>query len=315
LTQKPVWEAGGMKVGASLRSGYGPMDVREGARWMIERARAVRDAGLDSLFVGDHHNVPVPYYQNVPMLGRLLAEWDERPAGALFLLPLWHPLLVAEQIGTLASIAPGPFVMQCALGGGADQFGAFGLTTKDRVARFEAGIDIVRRLCAGDEVDTEEPYRIARGRIAPVPPEPLEVWIGASAPPAIDRAARLGDGFLAGPEATPEEAQELITTYREACARHGRTPTAIAIRRDVHVGADDADAERVAGPVLARGYRGFDPAAPVTGGIDRVTDAFQQLGEMGYTDVIVRHLADEQTEVLRSYERLAEVRARVHPAR
>jgi alkanesulfonate monooxygenase SsuD/methylene tetrahydromethanopterin reductase-like flavin-dependent oxidoreductase (luciferase family) len=302
-----------MRIGASLRSGYNPMDVREGARWTIARARAVRDAGLDSLFVGDHHNVPVPYYQNVPMLGRLLAEWDDRPAGALFLLPLWHPVLAAEQIGTLASIASGPFVMQCALGGGNEQFGAFGLSTNDRVARFEAGLDIVRRLCAGEEVTTEAPYRIERARIAPVPPEPLEVWIGGSAPPAIDRAARLGDAFLVGPEATPAVARTLIATYREACARHGRTPSTIAIRRDVHVGTDDADADRVAGPVLARGYRGFDPAAPVTGGVERVAAAFQELAEMGYTDVIVRHLADDQAEVIRSYGRLAAVRARVHP--
>src|SRR6476619_2968802 len=129
-----------MKIGVSRRSGYPPMDARTGARWMIERPRAARDAGLDSLFVGDHHNVPVPYYQNVPMIGRLLAEWDDRPAGALFLLPLWHPVLLAEQIGTLASIAQGPFIMQCAVGGGREQFGAFGLTTKDRVARFEAGV-------------------------------------------------------------------------------------------------------------------------------------------------------------------------------
>ena len=66
-----------------------------------------REAGLDSLFLGDHHAVPVPYYQNVPMLGRLLAEWGDRPAGALFLLPLWNPVLVAEQIGSLAAIAAG----------------------------------------------------------------------------------------------------------------------------------------------------------------------------------------------------------------
>jgi alkanesulfonate monooxygenase SsuD/methylene tetrahydromethanopterin reductase-like flavin-dependent oxidoreductase (luciferase family) len=304
-----------MKVGASLRSGYGPVDPRVGAQWMIERARAARDAGLDSLFVGDHHNVPVPYYQNAPMLGRLLAEWDTRPAGALFLLPLWHPVLVAEQIGTLASIAEGPFIMQCALGGDDAQFGAFGLATKHRVARFEAGLDIVRRLCAGEEVRAEGAFRIEHAKIAPVPPEPLEVWIGASAPPAIDRAARLGDAFLAGPEATPAEARDLIDRYREACARHGRTPQTIAIRRDVHVGADDADADRVAGPVLARGYRGFDPAAPVTGDVARVAAAFEELAAMGYTDVIVRHLADDQTEVLRSYERLADVRARLHPAR
>jgi hypothetical protein len=39
---------------------------------------------------------PTPYYQNAPMLGRLLAEWGEAPAGCLFLLPLWHPNLDAR---------------------------------------------------------------------------------------------------------------------------------------------------------------------------------------------------------------------------
>jgi alkanesulfonate monooxygenase SsuD/methylene tetrahydromethanopterin reductase-like flavin-dependent oxidoreductase (luciferase family) len=300
-----------MKIGVSLRSGYAPMDARTGARWMIERARAANHAGLDSLFVGDHHNVPVPYYQNVPMIGRLLAEWDDRTSGALFLLPLWHPVLLAEQIGTLASIAAGPFVMQCAVGGGSEQFDALGVPIRQRPSRFEAVLDIVRRLCAGEEVNTDSPFPIARARIAPIPPQQLEVWIGAAAPPAIDRAARLGDAFLIGPEATPAQVRELVTEYREACARHGRTADRIAVRRDIHVGGDDADADRVAGPIISRGYRGFDPAAPVVGGVDRVADAFADLGEAGCTDVIVRHLADDHNEVLASFERLAAVRAAV----
>jgi alkanesulfonate monooxygenase SsuD/methylene tetrahydromethanopterin reductase-like flavin-dependent oxidoreductase (luciferase family) len=300
-----------MRIGASLRTAYGVQDVRMGAGWIVERARAAADAGLDSLFVGDHHNVPVPYFQNVPMLGRLLAEWDDRPAGALFLLPVWHPVLVAEQIGTLASIARGPFIMQCALGGGAPQFAAFGLSEKTRPSRFEAALDVVRRLCAGETVSAETPFRIEHARIAPVPPEPLEVWIGAAAPPAIDRAARLGDAFLVGPEATPAEARAFMAQYLEACDRHGRKPATIAIRRDVHVGADDADAERVAGPVIQGGYRGFDPAAPCTGGPARVAAAFAELAGMGYTDVIVRHLAEDQGEVLASFARLAEVRENV----
>jgi alkanesulfonate monooxygenase SsuD/methylene tetrahydromethanopterin reductase-like flavin-dependent oxidoreductase (luciferase family) len=278
---------------------------------MIERARTAAAAGLDSLFVGDHHNVPVPYYQNVPMLGRLLAEWDTRPSGALFLLPLWHPVLLAEQIGTLASIAQGPFIMQCAIGGGDDQFRALDVPLRERPARFETGLDIIRRLCAGEEVSLEQPWRIDRARIAPVPPEPLEVWIGAAAPKAIDRAARLGDAFLIGPEATPAEVPALIAQYRDACARHGRSSTRVAVRRDIHVGADDGDADRVAGPLIARGYRGFDPSAPVVGGVQKVADAFARLAAAGCTDVIVRHLADEHDEVLRSFERLADVRARV----
>ena len=79
-----------MRIGISLTSSHAIDDVRAGARMMIERAAAARAAGLDSLFVGDHHAMPVPYYQNVPMTGRLLAEWGDKPAGCLFLLPLWN---------------------------------------------------------------------------------------------------------------------------------------------------------------------------------------------------------------------------------
>jgi alkanesulfonate monooxygenase SsuD/methylene tetrahydromethanopterin reductase-like flavin-dependent oxidoreductase (luciferase family) len=106
-----------MRIGISLTSNHpDATDPRQGARWMIERAAAAHRVGLDSLFVGDQHVSPTPYYQNTPMLARLLAEWGKAPAGCLFLLPLWHPVLVAEQIGTLAAIAQGPFMMQCGLG-------------------------------------------------------------------------------------------------------------------------------------------------------------------------------------------------------
>jgi alkanesulfonate monooxygenase SsuD/methylene tetrahydromethanopterin reductase-like flavin-dependent oxidoreductase (luciferase family) len=55
-----------MKIGVSLTSARQIDDVRRGARFMVERAAAARDAGLDSLFVGDHHATPGLYYQNVP---------------------------------------------------------------------------------------------------------------------------------------------------------------------------------------------------------------------------------------------------------
>ena len=289
-----------MRIGTSLRTAY-PSDARTGARWVIERARAAHDAGLDSLFVGDHHSTGAGvYYQNVPMVGRLLAEWGDRPSGALFLLPLWSPVLLAEQIGTLASIADGRFIMQTAIGGGADQFAAMGVPLRGRAARFEAGLDTVRRLLAGDEVDG--------ARIAPVTPEPLEVWIGGTADPAIDRAARLGDGWLANADGVPESVRAQAAVYRERCEAHGRTPTAVAIRRDVYVGASAEDADRVVGPIVAAGYRGFDPDALVYGSVEQVVDRFRILAEMGYTDVIVRQLAEEQADAVASIERLAAVR-------
>ena len=307
-----------MRLSASLRSGY-PVadDPRRGVRWMVDQARSARQAGLDGLYVGDSHvTAPIPYFQNTPILGRLLAEWGETnsaPAGAFFVLPLWHPVLVAEQVATLAAIAGGRFVLQCAVGGGGAVFAGVGVPTAERGARFEAGLDVVRRLLAGETVTAGDhrpsPYRVTAARIAPLPHEPVEVWVAGHAGPAIDRAARLGDGWLAGPAATDDQAAELVAAYWERCAVHGREPGAVAIRRDVHVGADEADARRVADPILERGYRGFDPAACVVGGPQAVAERLAGLAALGYTEVVVRNLADNQAEVLASTARLAEVRA------
>jgi alkanesulfonate monooxygenase SsuD/methylene tetrahydromethanopterin reductase-like flavin-dependent oxidoreductase (luciferase family) len=306
-----------MRVGVSLRSSFGT-EPRTGARWMIERAAAANRAGLDSLFVGDHHSTgPGAYYQNVPVLGRLLAEWGDRTAGALFLLPLWHPVLVAEQIGTLAALAPGRFVMQTAIGGGAPQFGAMGVPLSGRTARFEVALDAVRRLLAGEEVsdaDGASGYRFERARVAPVTPEPLEVWIGATAHAGIDRAARLGDAWMAPPEVLASEARELAAHYLERCADHGRPPRAVVVRREMHVGATPEDARAVAEPVIAAGYRGFRPEAFVVGGVEQVADELRALAGAGYTDVLVRQLAADQRDAVESIERLAEVAALVADA-
>jgi alkanesulfonate monooxygenase SsuD/methylene tetrahydromethanopterin reductase-like flavin-dependent oxidoreductase (luciferase family) len=278
---------------------------------MLERVRAAREAGLSSLFVGDHHVTPRPYYQNVPILGRLLAEWDAGPAGALFLLPLWHPVLLAEQVGTLAAIAAGPFVLQCGLGERGRQFDAFGVDAKLRPSRFEECLDLVRRLLRGEEVRSDGRYRFERARIAPIPSEPVRVWVGASAEPAIDRAARLGDAWIAAPHLRPHEAGEQLRLYRERRAAHGLDAGVAVIRRDVYVGESDEEAMRTAMPVVEAGYRGFAPDAVVFGSEQRVAATFAELAEMGYEEVLVRNLVSDQARARASIERLRAVRERL----
>jgi alkanesulfonate monooxygenase SsuD/methylene tetrahydromethanopterin reductase-like flavin-dependent oxidoreductase (luciferase family) len=273
---------------------------------MVQRAIAAREAGLDSLFLGDHHAVSYGYYQNVPMLGRLLAEWP-RTAGALFLIPLWHPVLLAEQVATLAAIASGRFVLQCAIGAG-DQFDGMGVELAKRVGRFEAGLDTVRRLLAGEEVNADVPYRIRSARISPIPRETIEVWIGGHVRAAVDRAARLGDGWMVGPDLPVYRAMELLEYYRERCAHYGKEPSAIAIRRDVHVGGDRTEAEAVVAPIIAKGYRGFDPEVLVFGGVAEVAERFRQLAAAGFTDLLVRHIGGDESEVLASHQRLGQIR-------
>ena len=301
-----------MKVGISLTSNHpDAKDPREGARWMIERTAAAHRAGLDSLFVGDQHVSPTPYYQNTPMLGRLLAEWGEGPAGCLFLLPLWHPVLVAEQIGTLAAIARGPFIMQCGLGWGEARFAAMGANIRTRPSAFEEALDIIRRLLAGETVSSSRRFRVAEASLALSPAEPVEVWIGASAPPAIDRAARLAEGWIASPSLTPSEARVQDDLYRERCAAYGKEPRAIALRRDVYVGQSSPEARAVLQRALSQGYRGMPAEALIAGSVDEVAEQFRTFGEIGYTDILARHLTNDQPKVLGSLERLAAVRTAV----
>ena len=285
-------------------------DPRIGARHMIERAKAAQQAGLDTLFVGDHHVTPFPYYQNNPMVGRMLAEWGDKPFGALYLLPLWHPVTLAEQIGTLAAIAPGRFIMQCGLGDHR-QGDAMGIDMSRRVGMFEASLRVMRGLWNGESVSEDEFWNLKDAQISPVPAEKVDVWIGAVVPAAVDRAARLGDGWLAAPSLTEEEAADAISRYQEACAKVGRAPGDMAIRRDIYVGSSNEDARAVVAPYIEDGYRGLPSEALMYGSITEVADQMNVFAEQGYTQVSIRNLSKNQDEAIACIERLADVKAQL----
>lgn len=296
-----------LRIGISVSSSHHTKDPRDGARYMVERTRAAKDAGLDTLFVGDHHVTPFPYYQNNPMLGRMLAEWNDNPFGALYLLPLWNPVLLAEQVGTLAALAPGRFIMQCGLGD-SRQGEAMGIDMASRVAMFEASLSVLRTLWRGEAASESTFWNLRDARIAPVPTEPVEVWVGAVAPAAIRRAARLADGWLAAPSLTPSEAANAAAIYLEACSEFDRQPTAVAIRRDIFVGATSQEARAAVTPYIEASYRGMSPEALVCGSPSEVADQFCALADLGYTDICVRNISADQGEALDTIERLAQVK-------
>ena len=300
-----------MRIGISISSSYRVEDPSLGARYMIERAATARQADLDSLFIGDHHITPQPYYQNSPMLGRLLAEWNNKPAGALYLLPLWHPVLLAEQIATLAAIMEGRFILQCALGGERPQSEGMGIDMKYRVPMFEDSLEIMQRLWAGKTVTHERFWNIKNAKISPLPAQKIEVWVGSSAPAALNRTARVAEGWLAQPGLSLQGATDQLNQYRQACAEHSRQPTAVAVRRDVFVGGTSQEAEAFKSKAVEKGYRGFAPESFLIGSVNQVADELAAFKAAGFTDVIIRNMSSSQSEALASIERIAEVKAQL----
>lgn len=297
-----------MRIGVSLASQHAVQDVRLGARWMIERAAAARDAGLWCLTVGDHHANASPYYQNTPMLGRLLAEWGQRPAGCLFLTPLWNPVLMAEQIGTLAALAGEPFIVQTGLGHGPAERLALGTDARHRGRNLDHTIAVVGALLAGQRVD-DEYFGLAGARINPRPPGEVEWWLGASAPAGIERAARLGACWYAGFEF--EACRRGLDYFAERCAHYGTQAVRNPVRQDVFVAATDAEAEAAVRPALNAGYRGMSEDTLIFGSVGRVAERMVRFAEIGFTDVVVRQITVRQPLALRSYELLADVQAAI----
>jgi alkanesulfonate monooxygenase SsuD/methylene tetrahydromethanopterin reductase-like flavin-dependent oxidoreductase (luciferase family) len=218
---------------------------------------------------------------------------------------------MAEQIGTLAALATGPFIVQAGLGGGSEQFRAMGVRLGDRVRLFEEGVGVVQALLRGEAVDSA-PWGIAGARIAPLPPDGTEWWIGGDAPAAIDRAARLGDCWYGNADLTPETAASALTRYREACTRYGRQPVRLPIRKDVFIAETAADAEKIGDQLMNSGYRGLDRAAVAYGDPDGVAEQLSVYGELGFTDIIIRTMPAPAREAIRSVELAGEVRRQLN---
>ncbi|MGI9596999.1 MAG: LLM class flavin-dependent oxidoreductase, partial [Acidimicrobiales bacterium] len=267
---------------------------------MIERAAAAYAAGFGSMSIGDHHNMAVPHAPNTPMLGRLLAEWPDRPAGCLFLVPLWHPVLMAEHIGTLAAAHRGRFIVQTGIGHGADQFTAFGadLTTRGRV--LEEAVRVVKALLAGEVVDSE-PLGLVGGRVGLLPPEPVEWWIGAGVDVALRRAATIGDAWYGGPNVDPDRGRAMVETYRAGGGKRA------VLRKDALVLADGDEARRIAGELVAAGYRGLSVEKLIVGGPDDAADQLDRYAEAGFDEVSIRCMSVPQELALETLSLLGPI--------
>ncbi len=272
-----------MKLGVSISSTH-PTD---GPRIMIERAAAAYAAGFGSLSIGDHHNMPVPYAQNTPMLGRLLAEWPDRPAGCLFLMPLWHPVLMAEQIGTLAAIHNARFIVQTGIGHGAEQFTAMGADMSVRGRMLEESIVAVKAMLAGEVVDNEA-LGLVGGRVGLLPSQPVEWWIGAGVDVALRRAATMGDVWYASPSFEAEQGKAMLETFRAAGGRRS------VIRKDALVLADGDEARRLAAEMVAAGYRGMNLESLIVGNADDAAEQLDRYHQVGFDEASIRCMSVPQ---------------------
>jgi alkanesulfonate monooxygenase SsuD/methylene tetrahydromethanopterin reductase-like flavin-dependent oxidoreductase (luciferase family) len=296
-----------MPPGAFIERPMGAYTAEEQARNLMEVATAARAAGLDALLTGDSHAGNPAFaapFSPLPTLARLMSVTGDMPVGVVLLAPFYQPILLAEQIGTLAAFAEGPLIVTFVLGGGAQAFKAFGIDQRTRVSRLEEVVTVVRALLAGERVTHHgRNFTLEGATISPLPRVPVEIWLGGTVPASAQRAGRLGDAWLTGQNATRQDLVEQLALYQEEATRAGRTPRPI-LRRDIYVGESDDEARAVVGEILNEGYRGTGFDQLLVGSAESVVQQLQDYRAMGFDYVMVRHIVGDHGLMLRSFERI-----------
>ena len=159
--------------------------------------------GFDEAWLTEHHFIDDGYSPSLLPIGTAIAARTERLRIGTFLLllPLHNPVRVAEDTATLDIISAGRFDLGVGLGYRPAEFDDQGIPARERAGRMQESINIVRRLLSGETVTLDGKYNKLRDiRIAPPAlqrPHP-PIWVGGTAPKAIERAAAMGLHFLSG---------------------------------------------------------------------------------------------------------------------
>ena len=138
-------------------------------------------------------------------------------------LPGRHPVLVAKELASLAGLAPKrvlpAFGLRSAIPAERE---IFQVPDGQRAAVFDESLQLLRLVLENDQVTFSGQYfKLSRSGIGSRPAEPLDIWLGGSAPAAFRRIGRLADGWL-GSFLTPEEARRGRESIQAAAAQAGR---------------------------------------------------------------------------------------------
>ena len=226
---------------------------------VIAEAQLAESCGFDSCFFGEHHQDKDGFLPSPLIVAAAVAARTKtlRVGTSVILLPLHHPIRVAEDVITLDLVSKGRVVLGVGIGYQPADFRAFNVPMEHRVGLFEESVEILRRAWAGEPFSFKGThYTLDDVQIRPRPYQaggpPL--WIGASVPAAVRRAGQIADAFVGTPSTSMGNAVALANAYRAAAREAGRTPRVVQMR-DAWVANTRAEAEAVYGPEVLAAYR------------------------------------------------------------
>ena len=251
-------------------------------QWAL--VRQVEALGLDSVWTGDHVSFHNPLYESLTLLATYASITTRIKLGTgVYLLALRHPTIAAKITSTLDALSSGRLIFGVGVGGeNPKEFEACGVPHRERGARVDEGIEVVRALWR----DTPATFR---GRFTQfegvsIDPKPRQaggppIWVGGRSDAALARAGRTGDGWVSYVVA-PERYAQSLEKIRAAAGAAGRSLDGFVTAHltFVTVGPDYEVAKGTWSRILSARYaQDFSPLAARYGVIGTPAQVVEQL--------------------------------------
>lgn len=216
------------------------LSIAEVYRAALEQSVLADELGLDHIWFTEHHFLAdgyLPAFQ--PLAGAIVGRTSSiRISTDIALLPLYHPIRLAEELAVLDNLSDGRMELGIGMGYVPEEFAAFGVPLRNRVSMTEEGIDILRLAWADGPFDYDgRRYQLSAVDVHPKPVQPggPPLWIAAMSEAGANRAARFGTNLL--PQG---RRSEVLDPYRAAVAAGGADPgeRRVGIIRSFYVSDD-----------------------------------------------------------------------------
>lgn len=219
-----------------------PLSMTDVYAATVDQAVLADQLGFDHVWFTEHHFLAdgyLPAFQ--PVAGAIAARTEHiRISTDIALLPLYHPIRLAEELAVLDHLSRGRMELGIGMGYVPSEFRAFGVPLENRVSMTEEGIDILRLAWSEGPFDHHgRRYRLEGVDVHPKPVQPggPPLWIAAMSRAGAERAARFGTHLL--PQGHPDV---VLEPWRAAVRAGGGDPDShrVGIIRSFYV-SDDRD--------------------------------------------------------------------------
>src|SRR5499427_8485624 len=229
-----------------------PRDANAFVADILDEAIYAEEVGLHSAWIGEHHFSTLGVLSCPDlMLANVAAQTQRiRLAPAVTVLPLHHPIRVAEQWATLDLLSGGRVDFAAGRGYDRREYLPLKVSFEDNQAIFEEGMEVVRRLWSSDGPISHQGrhYQFDDVAVTPKPVQrPLPAYVASFSRPSIELAGRLGCGLIVAPFAaamTFGGLRQVRELYHQTCARHGRAPSRLMGSYFIHFADTKGEEER-----------------------------------------------------------------------